>query len=347
MKSRGHDVRVFVGGEGIFVDELRRVGLEVSPLAKMRRSISPLYELGAMHELVKVLAAWHPDLVHAHSAKAGILTRLACRRLRLPCVFTAHGWAFADGVPILERQLYLYAERAMARFAKAIITVCDSDRRIGETVGIKPDGSMFTIYNGIPDVADSLRATHVVAEPAKIVMTARFERQKDHETLVSALATLRDLPWRLELIGDGPGRAAVEARVCSLGLSERVIFFGRRDDVPHILSRASIFVLASLWEGFPISILEAMRAGLPVVASNVGGVSEAVVDGETGWTVPAGQAAPLAESVRKLIVDAAARRDMGRAGRVRFERHFLFDGMAERTESVYREVLVRAAERSA
>lgn len=347
MRARGHDVRVFVGGEGIFVDELRRVGLDVSSLAKMRRSISPLHEWGAMHELVRVLAAWHPDLVCAHSAKAGILARLASRRLRLPCVFTAHGWAFAEGVPVVERQLYLYAERAMARFAKAIITVCDSDRRIGETVGIEPNGSMLTIYNGIPDVAASFRAAHLTEEPANIVMTARFERQKDHETLLSALATLRDLPWRLDLIGDGPGRAPVERRAHSLGLSERVTFFGRRDDVPHILSRASIFVLASLWEGFPISILEAMRAGLPVVASNVGGVSEAVIDGETGWTVPAGQPAPLAESIRKLVIHAPTRRDMGRAGRVRFEKHFLFGRMAERTESVYREVLARAGEQPA
>ena len=125
-----------------------------------------------------------------------------------------------------------------------------------------------------------------------LTMVARFEPQKDHPSLLKALARLRNHAWRLELIGEGPLLERTRDLARSLGIADRVEFLGQRSDVAERLATSQVYVLSSNWEGFPRSILEAMRAGLPVVASDVAGVSEAVVDGVTGYVVPRGETEP-------------------------------------------------------
>jgi SAM-dependent methyltransferase len=157
--------------------------------------------------------------------------------------------------------------------------------------------------------------------------------------VLRALSGLKDLDWQLELIGDGPLRGQLEALTQSLDLTSRVTFLGFRRDVPERLAEAQVFLLISKWEGFPRSILEAMRAGLPVVASDVGGVQESVVDGTTGYVIPRGDTVRLRECLRKLITSAELRASMGAAGRARYEDKFTFDRLVERTTKVYESVL--------
>jgi glycosyltransferase involved in cell wall biosynthesis len=164
-------------------------------------------------------------------------------------------------------------------------------------------------------------------------MTARFDRQKDHETLFRALTTLPDV--QLDLIGNGPGQAATEALANQLGIAPRVRFLGQRLDVAELLADAHVFVLSSRWEGFPRSTLEAMRAGLPVVVSRVGGAAEAVDDGQSGFVVEPGDREQLAERLRDLVHDSDLRRRMGAASRARYEIDFTFDRMAAKTLAVY------------
>ncbi len=176
-------------------------------------------------------------------------------------------------------------------------------------------------------------------EAVRLVMVARFTAPKDHRTLLLALGALRDLPWRLSLVGDGPGLPEARAAARSLGLAEKVFFLGMREDTLDILAAGDIFILSSAREGFPISILEAMRAGLPVVASAVGGVGEAVVDGESGLLFPAGDAESLCKSLERLITEPDLRRSMGAAGRKRYQEQFTLEQMAEKTLSLYLAVL--------
>src|SRR6185369_302560 len=174
----------------------------------------------------------------------------------------------------------------------------------------------------------------------RLVMVARFQEQKDHGSLFRALEPIDNLPWTMELIGDGPDKARWESWVAARGWAHRVRFSGQVLDVPSRLQAADIFVLASLWEGFPRSILEAMRAGLPVVASNVGGVREAVTE-ETGIVVPPRDVPALNRALRSLIADAARRRALGAAGRRRYEDEFTFDAMLAKTLKVWSSALRR------
>jgi glycosyltransferase involved in cell wall biosynthesis len=170
-------------------------------------------------------------------------------------------------------------------------------------------------------------------------MVARFSPQKDHFLLLRALAGLRGLPWELCLVGGGEREEAVRREALRLGLGGRVRFFGERRDVPEILAGAHVFVLASRWEGLPLTVLEAMRAGLPVVAADVGGVREAVAHGETGLLFPRGDAGALRRCLELLIAGPAERARLGAAGYARWQKEFTLERMLKETEAVYRAVL--------
>jgi glycosyltransferase involved in cell wall biosynthesis len=190
----------------------------------------------------------------------------------------------------------------------------------------------------MPDAPLTLRAAPG-RSPIRLIMVARFEPQKDHATLLQALGRLRNYPWELELIGDGPLRPEMESLATSLAIRERVHFLGQRTDVAQRLADAQLSLLVSNWEGFPLSILEAMRAGLPVVASGVGGVDEAVRNNETGFVVPRGDVELLKDRIERLLASPDLRTRLGRNGRLQYERQFTLDHLVANTLAVYRDAL--------
>jgi glycosyltransferase involved in cell wall biosynthesis len=171
----------------------------------------------------------------------------------------------------------------------------------------------------IPNAVDVRAApqSELLGAPPTIITVGRFNAPKDPLTLVGALTQLAPGSFRATLVGDGPDRAAVAAAVRQAGLDRTVELTGERHDVPALLAGADMFVLSSLSEGLPISVLEAMAAGLPVVASAVGDVPEAVADGKSGLLVPPGDPAALAGALRRLLADADLRRRFGAAARER------------------------------
>ncbi len=335
--ARGHQPLVLTGGAGPYVESLRARGVQTFTLANLAVPIHPLRDLRALQEIRALLKTLRPDLVSTHSSKAGILGRVAGRSLGIPVIFTAHGWAFTPGVPSREAAMYRWIERLAAPLASRIITVSEFDRQLALVRGIAPSDKVVTIHNGMPDIAEELRADPS-GSPVRLAMVARFERQKDHVTLFHALAGLRDEPWWLDLIGDGPLLAEANALSRELGLADRVQFWGQRMDVDARLSQAQVALLITNWEGFPRSILEAMRAGLPVVASAVGGIAESVRDGETGFTVPQGDVEGLRQRLKQLLGNPELRASMGRSARRLYERSFTLAHTVERTLTIYREV---------
>ena len=340
LKTKGMDVRVFVGGSGPFIDILEDASLCYSQLRYMKRPISPLKDIMAVNELASALAAFMPDIVTAHSAKAGLIARVACYLRGLPCIFTAHGWSFTEGVSGSASVIYKLIEKMAAPLAQMIITVSESDRALAIQCGIGPPGRIKTIYNGVPLIDDnnSTASSCLDMDSLTLVMVARFEKQKDHVTLINAMRLLQDLPWNLKLVGEGPLKQEAKILAQSYNLGDRIQFLGRREDVRVILSEADIFVLTTKWEGFPLSILEAMRAGLPVIATHVGGVPEAVQQGITGYLVPPQNPKAVSHFIKRLLESEGLRKEMGAKALERFLDEFTFESMACATLKLYTQV---------
>ena len=337
-RRMGHTATVITSGSGPFLDELRNQGTPTILLRHLGVPIRPLGDVRAYHEIRATLEGLRPDLIAAHSSKAGTLGRLAGRSLGLPVVFTVHGWAFTPGVPSLSAWMYRGIERAVAPLASRIITVSEFDRRLALEARIAPGDRIVAVHNGMADVPPTLRADPG-STPPRLVMVARFGDQKDHPTLLRALAGLREQPWELDLVGEGELLAETRALAASLGLADRVRFLGQRMDVDRILARSQAALLVSNWEGFPLSILEAMRAGLPVVASAVGGVAEAIRDGETGYLVPRADVEQLQDRIGRLLTSPDLRVRLGAGGRALFEQEFTLARCVGRTLEVYAEAI--------
>lgn len=333
-----YDLYLATGEEGYLTDIARECGAKVTILNNMRPELSPLAlvdDIRTFAEIWRWLGAVQPALLHAHSSKAGGLGRYAALLRRVPTVFTAHGWGFTGGVPWSQKLVMLPAEWAVARVSSAIITVSQADLELARKYRIRARGPVVAIHNGISDDAPPRAATK--ANTVEIACVARFSSQKDQALLVRALATV-DRNWHLTFAGEGPSEDDVRRLVNELGLDHRVEFLGATGNVDKLLARSQIFVLPSNWEGFPITILEAMRAGLPVVASNVGGVQESVVDGVTGYLIERGNVDAMASKLGRLIKDPELRTRMGRKGREAYLRDFVDTKMFEQVHSLYGDI---------
>ncbi len=334
MLERGHQVMVFTGGEGAVTEQLACAGVPFRPLRSLRRSIRPVRDLRAFRELAKAVGDFRPDIISVHTAKAGWIGRLVASRLGIPAVYTPHGWPFGGRFSSLAGFGFRLAEKALANRAAAIVCVCRYERDLALRHGVAESSRLHVIYNGVRDVPAELRADPA-ASPIRLVSVARFQAPKDHETLLRALATARSAEWQMDLVGDGPLLERTRSLAASLGISERLHFLGYQPAPERLLARAQVFVLSSRSEGFPRSLLEAMRAGLPVVASGVGGVPEAVSDGNTGVLVPAGDFRELASALARLLADSTLRQRMGSQARLAYEASFGLERMVEATVSLY------------
>jgi len=330
------DVHVATGEEGFLTERSRELGIHVHVVPHLAREIRPFTDFRGLRELTSLMQRIQPDLVHAHTFKAGFLGRFAAMQLRIPCVYTVHMWPFGRTVPLSWRLTAPVCERLAARWCDRVISVSERGIAVAAQHRICNLSKIALIWNGLPDTCSRAQLTRDA--DLQCTMVARFTHFKDHAVLLRAFARVSD-DVRLVLVGNGDTQDAAKTLARQLGIEARVEFAGLRSDVPEILAQSDIFVLASKQETLPISILEAMRAGLPVIASDVGGVSEEVIDGETGLLVQVGSVEALAAALERLLGDKTLRKSMGRAGRKRFEELFQAERMIERTRALYEQML--------
>ena len=322
--ARGHEV-VGVCADGPLLDGVRAEGMRVVAVP-MARSLSPLAQLRALRSLTALLRRERPDLVHAHMPISGLLARVAARLAGVPRVaYTCHGFLFNQPGPLPRRALSLALEWLGGRLTDTTLTVSTEEaadaRRLGIARGAVAVGNGRDPDRFRPDPAARARVRAELGVPPErvvIVIVARLVRHKGFPELAAAL---RDVPgaelWAVgERLTSDRG-ADMAALLDEAGLGSRLRRLGARDDVPAVLAAADVFALPSHFEGLPMSIIEAMLAGLPVVATSIRGPREQVVHGETGLLVPPGAVEPLVAALRCLADDPVLRRAMGAAGRAR------------------------------
>lgn len=329
------EVEVATGEDGFLVEEARQLGVACYILPSLVHAVDPRKDLRALKDVISLLRRTRPNVIHAHTSKAGILGRLSARFCGIPSVFTAHTWCFAEGTSWKWKLLGVPCERLAGWAGGPIINVSNANRTLALQYRIAPAERLVTIHNGVSDaVPDAPRRS----DPPVILMVARFAPQKNQAQLLETCSEIQ-APFRLQFAGTGPGQAEVERRAEELQMRHKVEFLGDCGDVAGLLGKASIFALATKWEGFPLSILEAMRAGLPVVASDVGGVREAVTDGANGFLIGRDDWHEFRRALESLLTDAELRGRMAHNSRQLFEENFTADQMLRKTFNLYREVI--------
>jgi glycosyltransferase involved in cell wall biosynthesis len=330
---------------------------DVRLLPWLRHPIDPLSDATAVFRLASMLSG--VDLLHTHSSKAGIVGRLAARATGVPAVVhTVHGWSFNETQPRGTRRAFIEIERAAARFTDRIVCVSESDRRLGIALGIGDASQYRLVRSGIdpsayrtgPGTRERMREA-LGFSPDHVVVggIANFKPQKGPLDFIEAARRAHEASRHLRFFfaGDGELRGEVERAVTSAGLDGVVRLLGWRSDVAELLSASDLFLLTSLFEGLPRVVLQAMAAGLPVVATDTGGTAEVVRDGITGRLVPPGAPEAAARAVVALAESASLRARMGAAGCRELGAEFDIRKMVTDLEAIYDDLLGRPSATSA
>lgn len=309
----------------------------------LRRAVAPAQDMAVLWKLARVVRDTRPDIVHAHSSKAGAVARLG-RLLRphVPVFYTPHGYAFAGFFSSEhERRAYREVERALAPLASRVVCVCEAEARLAATVG--PEKRVRVVYNGIepagPGPVDPFMAELARRGPVVCALT-QLRAGKGIETLIDAAPSVLERCPDLQIAvwGDGPELESLRSRASAAGVGEVLHFPGASSHPLAVLRSARVFAHPSLAESFPYVILEAMSVGVPIVASDVGGIGEAVVDGQSGLLVAPGDARALAQALIDTLSDVNRGTGMGDAARARFQARFTAELMLDRLIGVYGEV---------
>ncbi|GAB4242210.1 MAG: hypothetical protein Kow00129_00530 [Thermoleophilia bacterium] len=295
------------------------------------------------------------DVLHTHGFRANFVGRLAAGGLGLPVVTTVHSSVHRDYSAPHKKLLYHRIERLTRGYTDRFIAVSAALARELLADGVEagrveviPNGlelADLEIHEGMADgvPASSLRSElGLTADTPIIISVGRLESVKNQHMLLQVFANLRDqeVSFHGVLVGEGPLAGPLRRRADELRLMDNVSFLGFREDVPRLLAEADVFVLTSIMEGLPLTLLEAMRAGTPVVATGVGGLPEAIALAGNGFAVPEGDAELFALRVRRLLEDGALRRRFAESGRRALREHFSAEVFLEKTVAVYERVAV-------
>lgn len=340
-------------GSQEFAAELAQIpGVSAFSLAMNRYQIDPFSDSRVLLRLRSIIRNERFDLIHAHASKPGFLARLAAAGSQTPVIYSPHCFSFHAGTGSLKATLLADLERFAAhRLTTCILTVADGERTLARQYNVGSDEQFFTIHTGIdpapferPLERGAARSSLDVPGHALLVgSVGRLSAQKAPLDFVRAAGHVhkRQPGVHFAWIGSGPLEPAARQLAAQLGLGEVMHFVGQRSDVPRLMGALDCFVLTSLWEGFPIVLLEAMAAGAPIVASDIPGNDEAIAHGKNGWLVKTGDAAATGDAILDLLQNPERAGQFRQAGRKRIQEEFTRANMMKAITCLYEETALR------
>lgn len=330
--------------------ELSQVdGTRATSLQMERYKINLLSDVLTWWQLFKLIRREDFDLIHAHASKPGFLVRIAAALTRTPVLYSPHCFSFHSGVRKSKAWFYAQLERLAARlWTTRIIVLCQDEIELAKKFHVGFDGQFIIVYTGLNlsnfnGNIDRYAIRQFLGIPPDVFLfgtVGRLSRQKAPADFVQAAAIIHvkypdaHFVW----IGTGELQDETELLVRSLNLQDVFHFAGQRNDVPSVLHAIDCFVLTSHWEGFSLSVLEAMAARRPVVMSQVSGATEAVLNGETGLIVPIGDVKAIARALELVLSNPKKAEKMGQAGRHRVENFFTQTQMIADIQKIYEEI---------
>jgi glycosyltransferase involved in cell wall biosynthesis len=356
----GHDVTLItgppMGPEGSLMERAQSYGYRVIIIDEMLRSILPVRDFRAYRRLLNLIRDLNPDVVHTHSSKAGILGRWAAHRANAPAiVHTIHGLAFTASTSPIVNGVYRMLERKTAPLTTRIVCVADAMREQSLRAKIGIPEQYVTVYSGMetapfinPPVAREVMRQQLGLREEHVVLgtIARLFELKGHDDLLDLAPSLcqRFPNLRFLWVGDGMLRGAFERRITEMKLTDRFILTGLVSPtrIPELTGAMDILVHPSRREGLARAIVQGQLAGHPVVAYDIDGNREGLIDGQTGYVVAPFDQRVLGERIATLVENAARRQAMGRVGRAFALERFDAKVMVDALERVYDDALKKA-----
>jgi glycosyltransferase involved in cell wall biosynthesis len=362
LAQRGHDVTLLtgpaLGPEGELFNQAQGQGYKVLVVDKLRRAINPFHDAVSYFQIKKLLRQLQPDIVHTHSAKAGILGRFAGHKLKtqnpkLKIVHTIHGLAFHPYQSQPLNKFYIAIEKSAAKRTDFFISVADAMTAQATDVGIGKPEQYVTAYSAIDEDdflepisqvrRNDFRRKYGISEDAVVLVTvARLFMLKGHEYIIESA---KELSKRFEncvwlFVGDGNLSDYYKQQACELGLADRIKFTGLLPPsrIPLAIQSSDILVHCSLREGLARTLPQAMLCGRPAISFDVDGARE-VVNENTGRLIEPKNVEQLIDACAELIEDKNLRETLGRAGRESVKEKFAPDTMVDTIEEVYRKLL--------
>jgi len=366
------------GDNGKLAKILHDNNIEYFIIPRLKRSISPINDIIAWFEIKKLIKNYRPDIIHLNSSKISILGSLASLFTKAKIVYTAHGWVFNEPLPAWLKYFYLYAEKFTAGFKNKIICVSEYDRQTALKHKIAPVEKLITIHNGIAPInfypkEEARRILSVILEGAQrpiesprlndetqdsiafgsrmtnnfvIGSIGNLYKTKGYEYLIEAANILMSdlsFPRRREskfvIIGGGSERKNLENLIKKYNLKNNFILAGQIDQAAKLLKAFDIYVCSSVKEGLSYTLIEAAQAGLPIIATEVGGNPEIIENNKTGSLVKPADARELADALQKLINDKNLQIQLGEKAKQKVNQNFGLGKIVEATRKVYLELL--------
>ena len=357
LRHYGDDVLLItgpaLGPEGSLLERARQRGVKVELIPELRRAIHPWFDAVSYVKLKRVLRSFDPQVVHTHSAKAGLLGRAAATALNVPVVVHGvHGAPFHLYQSAVAREFFRRCERWAARRCHAMISVADAMTELLVSAGVAPREKFTTVYSGM-EVEPFLqsgehrqrarRELGFADDEVVVGKVARLFHLKGHADVVRAARQVVDNApeARFLFVGDGILRAPLEQSIAAAGLGHYFTFTGLvpPERVPELMAAMDVVVHASLREGLARALPQALIAGKPVVSYDIDGAREVVVTDETGFLVPPQDVTALAEAIQRLVRDDTLRNRLGQEGRKRCTEVFRHEYMTARIREVYERLL--------
>lgn len=357
VRDYGDDVTLItgpsLGAEGSLLDKYQDPDLKTILVPELIRSIRPWTDLRAVRILQKHLTQLRPDVVHTHSAKAGILGRSVAWKLKIPCVVhTVHGAPFHPYQAWPVRKFYQICERWAARRCHRLISVADAMTDLLVEAKIAERSKFVTIYSGM-DIEPFLNADQnrlqlrkdLGIRPEDIVVgkIARLFHLKGHQYLLACAQRVvqADPRIRFLLVGDGILRESLEKEIASMGLKNHFIFTGLvpPHEIPDLIGAMDMLMHVSLREGLARALPQALLAGKPVISYDIDGAKEVVIEDQTGILLPPKSIQPLGDAILKLANDADLRTRLGLQGRLLCQERFGHQPMTKQIRRLYQQIL--------
>jgi glycosyltransferase involved in cell wall biosynthesis len=360
LRERGYDTTLVAGslarGEDSMEFVARELGIEATHLPELRRDIAPIRDLQATLRLAQLIRRLRPDILHTHTAKAGAVGRMAAALVgdaRPPIVVhTFHGHVLRGYFGPRLSYGFRLLERWLAKRTDALVAVSPEVRDELVRLGVAPAGKFHVVrvgielsgrVAGVDGRAETRRRLGIAGESFTVGWVGRMTGVKRTSDVLLAFKRLRErgVDAFLCMIGDGPEREQLERRAHELGIMKRTLFLGYQEEVAPYYAALDAMILPSGNEGTPVSAIEALAAGRPVVATRVGGLPDVVREGEDGFLVAPGDVDELAERLEQLAGDDELRRRMGEAGRERVLPRYSVERLIDDVDALYRSLLAK------